>query len=226
MFLIGIHDFFNIMRISVKTGINFLFYAIVAVVCVSCATLEPGSAESYQRKSVYLAGIHGTQKPVVDGKTAQGQDVKPDKVYAAPYKERLNTDSAIIPADKKSSKSFFEKYFGSNNDGFLKKRQNSYDEYYRAYDELAYTREIDETYTITVTIRVVGDYSKYPYSQFAKQKRYGYYDPATNTIWVLGKKLNGQVIANEFALGHEMTHSLNFSYGSIADPDRFAELTE
>jgi hypothetical protein len=210
----GKYNLFGTIRISAKTCINFLCYIAIGFVFAGCAALEPDRNEVYQRKDDYLAGIHGSQKS------------NTDKAYGTPHDEHLKTVGTAVPATRKNPKGFFDKLFGPNNNGFLRMRQKSYNEHYRAFDELAYTPEIDETYTITVTIRVVGDHSKYPYAPFAKQKRYGYYDSATNTIWVLGKKLNGQIIQNEFALGHEMTHTLNLKYSTVADPDRYDQLAE
>ena len=40
-----------------------------------------------------------------------------------------------------------------------------------------------------------------------------------NEIWVIGRKTNGIITLNQFILGHELQHLLNWKDGRIANPD-------
>ena len=40
-----------------------------------------------------------------------------------------------------------------------------------------------------------------------------------NEIWVIGRKMNDKVVLNQFILGHELQHLLNWKDGRIANPD-------
>ena len=71
-----------------------------------------------------------------------------------------------------------------------------------------------------VRVVVVGDSSMFGW------KKAGVIGYATdsNVIWVIGKEVNGQIVFDQFNLGHELNHLLNFADPKIVNPDDLSDL--
>ncbi len=104
-------------------------------------------------------------------------------------------------------------------DSYLFDRANAFSNYYKAFDELPSRPDINVTIVHRgLNIHMVGTTDLYPDKEMRDTKRYGYY-LAPNDIWLLTKYLNGKYVFNEFALGHEFWHDIDYGFDLIANPD-------
>lgn len=102
---------------------------------------------------------------------------------------------------------------------YLFDRANAFSNYYKAFDELPSRPDINVTIVHRgLNIHMVGTTDLYPDKEMRDTKRYGYY-LAPNDIWLLTKYLNGKYVFNEFALGHEFWHDIDYGFDLIANPD-------
>ena len=70
-----------------------------------------------------------------------------------------------------------------------------------------------------LTIHIVSDRKDFGWEKARdKEKGIAAYANSNNSISILGKKIGGQIIVNQFILGHEFKHVLNFNDPDIVDP--------
>jgi len=70
-----------------------------------------------------------------------------------------------------------------------------------------------------LTIHIVSDRKDFGWEKAReKEKGIAAYANSNNSISILGKKIGGEIIVNQFILGHEFKHVLNFNDPDIVDP--------
>lgn len=70
-----------------------------------------------------------------------------------------------------------------------------------------------------LTIHIVSDRKDFGWKKARdKEKGIAAYAKSNNSISILGKKIGGEIIVNQFILGHEFKHILNFNDPDIVDP--------
>ena len=99
-------------------------------------------------------------------------------------------------------------------------RKVGFRELQRSYAALPAHAGLDETITVTVTVRIVGDRSKFDWPVAAAHGSpvLGYATRG-NYIWVLGKMVNGRIVVNQAVLGHELNHILQYANPKVHNPD-------
>ena len=70
-----------------------------------------------------------------------------------------------------------------------------------------------------LTIHIVSDRKDFDWEKARdEEKGIAAYANTNNKISILGKKIGGEIIVNQFILGHEFKHILNFNDPDIVDP--------
>jgi hypothetical protein len=114
----------------------------------------------------------------------------------------------------------------TDKDEYLAKRKQGYTLMYQAFSCLPLTPELDLTIDVKFKLRIVGSPDKYDYLPFRTADALGYipagyYDPNTDTMFMIGKRYNGKIVLDEFCLGHETEHNLKYDTTEpIVDPDK------
>ncbi len=99
-------------------------------------------------------------------------------------------------------------------------RQIGFEYHERWFKALPETPSLYEIVEIEkLTIHIVSDRKDFDWKK-ARDKEMGIaaYANTNDTISILGKKLGGKIIVNQFILGHEFKHILNFNDPDIVDP--------
>ena len=92
-----------------------------------------------------------------------------------------------------------------------------HERWFRALPETPSLYEVVEIEKLT--IHIVSDRKDFGWEKARdKEKGIAAYANTNNKISILGKKLGGEIIVNQFILGHEFKHILNFNDPDIVDP--------
>lgn len=76
-----------------------------------------------------------------------------------------------------------------------------------------------------VEVHIVTDRSQFEWEKASNPRScIVAYADTDNKIWLLEKKVDGKIVVNQAILGHEFNHLLNFTDGTVADPNRLDEL--
>jgi len=123
---------------------------------------------------------------------------------------------------------WFDNLFGKREHPAHQHRQDGFNAFNLAFDSHPATPDLDHEMEITIKVRIVGDRKKFTWEK-ARIKSYGIVGFAShppNRIELLGKVVNGRVVLNQAAVGHELTHILSWSGPGklIANPDKLQEL--
>lgn len=120
---------------------------------------------------------------------------------------------------------FFKKIFGSKHQSHLW-RKEGFKKFNLSYDTLPGLKAKGlinkKKIKVELTIHIVDDHDFFEWEEAKENKYVGY--ASKNNISILCKIVNGKIVFNQAALGHELNHVLNFHDDMVWNPDRLDEL--